>query len=274
MKIKLALIQNNATHDEESTCKRVFHYLQEAVSKGATWILLPEMFHFRRQQSNVSISKHSIDSDFIRSFQSFAKKYQVSLLLGSFCESIQDSEKVFNTSLFIDHTGDIIGVYRKIHLFDAVVNGVSVKESDTYQYGNHPTVVSWGDVSVGLSICYDLRFPELYRHYMLKGSKILCVPASFTYNTGAKHWIPLLRARAIENQCFVVAPNQVGIGAGGLKTYGHSVCISPEGTVLVEGNDQDECVLISELDFSQLEELRSVFPCLKHHHFNDLEIYS
>lgn len=260
----VALIQNNAGNDESENCKKVFSFLNEAVSKSASLILLPELFHFRKQTKVDVMPKHRLEDPFIRQFQTFAKTYNVALVLGSFCEEIPQSDKRFNTSLFIDNEGNIKGVYRKIHLFDAVVNTTSIKESDSYVAGDSGCIVSWGDHRLGLSICYDLRFPEQFRAYVNKGATILCVPSSFTYQTGLKHWIPLLRARAIENQCYVLAPNQVGRGAGGLTTFGHSVVIDPDGVVLVEANSEEEGVFVANISSDVQTSIRTSFPCLSH----------
>ena len=259
-----ALIQNNAGNNESENCKTVFSLLEEAVSNKASIILLPEMFHFRKQVSSDVIPKHQLEDPFIHQFQQFSKKHNVALLLGSFCEGVPNTDKLYNTSVFIDRSGDIKGVYRKIHLFDALVNDTSIKESDTFLAGEKGCVVSWESYVLGLAICYDLRFPEQFRAYSNKGATVLCVPASFTYKTGTKHWIQLLQARAIENQCYVLAPNQVGQGAGGLLTYGHSVIIDPDGKILVEADDSEEGVFCAELSLDVLKKIRSSFPCLSH----------
>jgi deaminated glutathione amidase len=260
----VAVIQLDAGNDEKKNCEKVFSFLNEAVSRSAQLIALPELFHFRKQLSSDSLPKHRLSSSFITQFQDFSKKHQVSLLLGSFCEGIPNSKKVYNTSVFIDKTGTIKATYRKIHLFDAVVHGTSIKESISYKPGQEISLVNWGRFNCGLSICYDLRFPELYRLYVNKGAHLLFVPASFTYQTGLKHWVPLLKARAIENQCYILAPNQVGIGAGTLKTYGHSIILDPDGNTLVEAGDSEEGVFMASVDFDYQMSIRKHFPCLTH----------
>jgi len=260
----VALIQNNATSDESVNVNRMNVLLDQAIDTGASLIALPEMFHFRRQSSVAPIPSHSIDSDFISYYQSFSKKHRVALLLGSFCETIVGSDKVFNTSVFIDDHGAIAGVYRKIHLFDATVGSTIVRESQTFESGTEPVTLSWKLFKLGMSICYDLRFPELYRYYVNQNCTLLTVPASFTYTTGKKHWESLLRARAIENQCYVLAPNQVGIGAGGVPTFGHSMIIDPDGKILREADGETECVLSVEISDINIAKARSVIPCLEH----------
>jgi len=162
--------------------------------------------------------------------------------------------------------GEQAASYHKIHLFDAEVsdNMGSYRESSEFIPGCQPTLVDIGVANIGLSICYDLRFPELFRHLVRLGANILTVPAAFTKVTGAAHWEPLLRARAIENQCFVLAANQAGTHPDGRQTYGHSMIISPWGTILAEGPAEGAAVVVAELDLDEQTGIRQRMPCLRH----------
>ncbi|NBV84108.1 carbon-nitrogen hydrolase family protein, partial [bacterium] len=197
-------------------------------------------------------------------FQELAKNYNVTILLGSIIQTIEGHDKVFNTSILINDDGGVTAQYSKIHLFDVDVDHKQFRESDTFERGTQPVIAMVDDVAVGLSICYDLRFPELFRYYSAHGVKIACIPSSFTRPTGQAHWETLVRARAIENLMFVIAPNQVGVGSGGVPTYGNSLIVDPWGHVLARGNDQSEDVLVADLDLYGQQVLRNQFPCLSH----------
>ncbi len=170
------------------------------------------------------------------------------------------------TCLVFSPEGERVADYNKIHLFDAEVadNIGSYQESSEFIPGCRPTLVDIGVANIGLSICYDLRFPELFRHLVRLGANILTVPAAFTKVTGSAHWEPLLRARAIENQCFVLAANQAGTHPDGRQTYGHSMIISPWGTVLAEGPAEGPGVVVAELDLVEQARIRQKMPCLRH----------
>ena len=183
---------------------------------GARFIALPEMYHFRSTGKPSTLPGESIPGPSTRGLQAIAAEFNAAILAGSVCEAIAGSFKVHNTSVLIGPDGGINATYRKIHLFDVEVDGVAIRESDWYVPGDTPTCATVLGHTVGLSICYDLRFPELYRRYADERAEMLTVPASFTATSGAAHWESLLRARAIENQAFVLAPGQTGPGSGGV----------------------------------------------------------
>jgi predicted amidohydrolase len=190
------------------------------------------------------------------------KRYSGWILAGSICEAIDQSRKVYNTSVLIGPQG-IICIYRKTHCFNAIVNGIEISESKTFETGHSPTLGSVQGIPVGLSICFDLRFSELYLSYRQQGAKILCIPAAFTSPTGEAHWEVLLRARAIESQCFVIAPNQVGKGAYPTPSYGHSMIVDPWGKILAKGDPESEGVWQADLDFTFLDQVRTHFPMVR-----------
>jgi predicted amidohydrolase len=186
------------------------------------------------------------------------------LVGGSILEIGDDAARPYNTCVAFDPTGAIIGRYRKIHLFDVdIPNQVTVRESDTRVGGSDTVVVPTELGQLGLALCYDLRFPELFRRLVLAGAEILCLPAAFTFPTGAAHWEVLVRARAIENLCYVVAANQFGRSPSGIEDYGSSLVVDPWGVALARAG-WEETVIVGEVDLARLRRLRRELPCLEH----------
>ncbi len=189
-----------------------------------------------------------------------AKKHKVVILAGSICERIAGNKKVFNTSVLIDARGKIAAKYRKIHLFDAMFVKTKLKESQRIYHGRRTVLSKVGPWIVGLSICYDLRFPRLYQKYAHAGANVLCVPSAFTKTTGIAHWEVLLRARAIENLCYVLAPNQIGKDGHGISNYGNSMIIDPWGKILARASGNKEEIIYAHLDQKYLKERRIILP--------------
>ncbi len=239
--------------------------LDVAIEKGAKLVALPELFNFFGEPQLLWENAEPIPGPTVNMLCAKAEKSRVYILGGSLAESVNKAGKVFNTSVLIDPLGNIIAKYRKIHLFDVELDKrVSVKESDTFEPGNELVTAETEYGTVGLTICYDLRFPELYRGLTLKGAKIIFVPAAFMLATGKNHWEPLLRARAIENQVFIIAPGEIGPVPGtSMYTYGRSVIIDPWGTILAQASDS-EGVITAELDFDYLLKVRKKLPSLAH----------
>jgi predicted amidohydrolase len=186
------------------------------------------------------------------------------LVGGSITEQREGREKLSNTSVVFDREGELVAVYRKIHLFDVDVGGLSYRESEAEEPGEEPVLADAGDGwPIGLSVCYDVRFPELYRILALEGALLLTVPAHFTLHTGRDHWHVLLRARAVENQCFLAAAAQVGETRSGRPSYGRSLIVDPWGIVLAEAPDE-ETVIAADLERERLERIRRELPSLAH----------
>ncbi len=261
--LKVAVLQFDSGTNKSKNIETALRLSQDAIDKGAEFIVLPEVFNFRSTSMEMKTSAESIPGPSLLPLMALAKESSVSILAGSIIEKSGEGE-CFNSSAFISSEGKIDAVYRKLHLFDVSVGDQTILESRTFSKGKTPIVASVNGQSIGLSICYDLRFPELYRIYAKEGVSIIVVPSSFTYPTGDAHWELLLRARAIENQCFVLAPNQTGVGAGNIQTYGNSMVIDPYGKVLSRASDIGESVLIETLDFDYQDRLRTQFPCLSH----------
>ncbi|NDC83140.1 carbon-nitrogen hydrolase family protein [bacterium] len=264
LNLRVAAIQLNATPDKTINLANAKRLTVQAIEKGARFIVLPEAFNFRGSKELIPANAEPIPGPSTKLFQDLARDYNVSILLGSIVQSIPGQDKVFNTSVMINGDGTIVAQYNKIHLFDVDVDHKQFRESDTFGRGTQPVIATVLDVPVGISICYDLRFPELYRHYSSYGAKMVCVPSSFTTHTGQAHWETLVRARAIENLMYVIAPNQYGVGTGGVATYGNSLIVDPWGHVLARGDDHAEQVLVADIDFYGQQVLRNQFPCLNH----------
>jgi len=176
-----------------------------------------------------------------------AKKTGVNILAGSVYERAEEGNKIYNTSVIIDYSGLLICKYRKMNLFRAIIDGQEIDEANTFKAGNKSVICKINGRKIGLSICFDLRFPELYREFYNEGVDMIAVPSSFTTRTGQLHWETLLRARAIENYCYILAPNQFGIDGNGVETYGHSMVIDPQGHVIDVLNKQEEGILMAKL---------------------------
>lgn len=260
--MKVALLQLCATQDKAANLALGLAMAQEAIAKKAQFILLPEVFNFRGDMRNKELlasMAENIPGQSSNVFIPLAKKHNVSFLLGSIIEKAPDA-RTYNSSVFIDAHGKITAKYRKIHLFDARIGGKSVKESDCFQAGRRTRTVTVGKFRAGLSICYDLRFPDLYQGYARQGVEILTVPSCFTRKTGEAHWETLLRARAIENLSYVLAPNQVGTDARGLQAHGHSMIISPWGEVIACGSGDSQEIVLGSISLEDIYQKRQILP--------------
>jgi predicted amidohydrolase len=259
-----AAVQMNAGADKGANLDKVEAFAAEAAKRGARLIVLPEVFLWRGPQPQEPDIAEDIPGAASVRLGALARRLGVDLVAGSFLERSAKPERVYNTSLFFDPTGEIRALYRKIHLFDVDITGaVSVRESDTRLSGADIVTVPTELGTIALSICYDLRFPELYRQATFAGAEIAVVPAAFTFHTGAAHWEVLLRARAIENLIYVIAANQIGAGMGGITSFGNSMIVDPWGKVLARAADR-ETVIYAEIDRDHQQRLRRELPCLTH----------
>ena len=250
--MKVALIQLNAGQDKQKNIQKACALVEAVADKGAEFILLPEVFNYRGSLSGKDLYDQiaeDIPGESLIPLMEIAEITGINILAGSIYERAEEENKVYNTSVAIDNTGTLICKYRKINLFRAIIAGKEIDEGNTYEAGNKSVVCKINDRKIGLSICFDLRFPDLYREYFNEGVDIIVVPSSFTTRTGQLHWEPLLRARAIENYCYVLAPNQFGIDGNDVETYGHSMIINPQGQVVDVLEKQEEGILMAELFF-------------------------
>ena len=263
-KLKIAAVQMTSGSDKEKNLKQAEKLITKAAKARAKFIVLPEVFNFRGNLNEAAKASEPIPGYSTNFISSLAKKYKVWILIGSLMECVRAGVKPYNTSILINPQGKIIVKYRKIHLFDIRLKGKEILESKRNQAGKNPKLVQVDKTKVGLSICYDLRFPELYRQYSKKGAEILCIPSSFTKPTGEAHWHTLIKARAIENLAYVIAPAQAGIGSAGIKTFGHSLIVDPWGKILAEGPANGETVIFADIDLDYLKKIRKNLPALEH----------
>jgi len=264
MKFIGAAVQMMAGSDKAANLKEAERWVREAAAVGAKVIALPEVFIWRGSKKLERGQAEPIPGSSSEAMSSLARELKVYLLAGSILEEIPESDKAYNTSLLFDPAGKLLASYRKIHLFDVdLANGVSLRESDTRAHGD-AVVVGAGELcTMGLSVCYDLRFPELYRGLANEGAEIIFVPAAFTAFTGEAHWESLLRARAIENQAYVIAPGQFGQSAHSFQTHGHSMIVDPWGRILAELPDGPG-LITAEIDLEYLAKVRAELPALAH----------
>lgn len=258
-----AAVQMTASSSKEENLAKAETFVRLAAERGASVVVLPEVFAWRGPRADEPSQIEPIPGPTSIRLSELARRYRLHLLAGSFLEK-SDEARSYNTSLLLGPEGEMLAQYRKIHLFDVDIPGqVRVKESDTKKPGQ-TVVTAKTDLGVfGLSVCYDLRFPELYRQLAAEGAEVIFVPSAFTFTTGAAHWEPLLRARAIENQAYVIAPNQIGKNAHGFADYGNSMIIDPWGKVLARAADK-ECLITAEIDRDYFEKVRRELPSLAH----------
>lgn len=260
-RIIAAAVQMSSTPDREENKKTAERLIREAASAGADLVSLPELWSCHGLEKVYRENAESIPGPTTDFLGSLARELGIYLLGGSILEKVPGSTRLHNTSTLFAPSGDLLAVYRKIHLFDVKVVDREYLESRTMAPGEQIVTAKAGPATIGLSVCYDVRFPELYRMLALAGAEILMVPAAFTLQTGKDHWELLLRARAVENQAYVVAPAQWGQKADGRWTYGRSMIVDPWGVVLARCPDRDGFAL-APLDLGYLERLRAEFPAL------------
>jgi predicted amidohydrolase len=264
--LKVACIQLNSGPDMQDNLDAAAELIRSAAAQGAQFIATPENTdQIRRKQADrleTSGDEHTHLA--IPFFSDIAKTLHVELLIGSIGVKVSDTH-LANRSILFGKDGEVKAAYDKIHMFDVTLSrNEFYKESSDIKPGKGAVLTDICGVKTGLSICYDLRFPYLYRHYGHKGVQILTVPAAFTVPTGKAHWEVLLRARAIENGAFVIAPAQGGEHEGGRKTYGHSLIIGPWGEILAEKKDDRPGTIYAELDLDEVEKARKAIPSLTH----------
>jgi predicted amidohydrolase len=264
-KLRVALVQLAADADVAANLDRASALVAEAGKCGPGLVALPEVFHYRGPVSGLRESAAAIPGPLTAPFEALARQLNTWILLGSVSEASDDPERPYNTSVLLDPAGHVTATYRKQHLFDVTIeNGPSDRESARTIAGTDTVVALLEgvaedcDVRLGMSICFDVRFPELYRDLVARGASMLAVPANFTEATGRDHWEVLLRARAIENGCFVIAPAQCGMG-GGILAHGRSMIVDPWGIVLAQAPDGPGYV-VADLDLDRVRSVREQLP--------------
>lgn len=261
---RAAAVQLRASLSKPANLAEAERLIQIAAAQGAKLIVLPELFNLYGNLPLAAAEAEPLNGKTATLLQRLAIETRAWIVGGSFAEAGAEG-KAFNTSLTIDLQGNVWSMYRKMHLFDVDLGEtLQVKESDSLLPGNEITCVETDLAKIGISICYDLRFPEIYREQSRRGAELLCVPAAFTQKTGRDHWHLLTRARAIENQCYVIAANQVGEHAPGSMSFGHSLIIDPWGKVLAEAAGDENGVIVADLSAEVLMDIRRKLPALQH----------
>ncbi|HEY8154160.1 MAG TPA: carbon-nitrogen hydrolase family protein [Myxococcota bacterium] len=264
--MRVALVQTTSTDDLAANLAAASRGVEEAADRGASLVALPENFAFLRREGGPIPCAQGLDGEIVGCLRSLARRLRVRILGGSFPEAAPDEARVFNTSVLISPAGELEAVYRKIHLFDVDLGasgGGVYRESAFIAPGREVVVAQTPEAVIGLSVCYDLRFPELYRALAARGAQILAVPSAFTRETGKDHWEVLLRARAIENQAFVLAPAQCGRHSETRASHGRSLVVDPWGLVLAQAGDRP-CVVVADCDLGELARVRASLPALEH----------
>lgn len=266
--MRVAVIQLSSQDDVAKNLGRASALVAEAARAGAELVALPENFAFMGDEAHkrglAERTEEGARGPITTAVVDAAREHAVWVIAGGMPEASLDPDRPFNTSLLVAPDGRIVARYRKIHLFDVdLPDGTRHLESGATCAGSEPVVAEVGTTKLGMTICYDLRFPELYRRLVAEGVRIVAVPAAFTLTTGKDHWHVLLRARAIENQVFVLAPAQHGRHPRGRTTYGKSLIVDPWGDVLAQCGE-GEGIAVAELDFAAQERVRASLPCLLH----------
>jgi deaminated glutathione amidase len=261
--MRAAAVQLEATTDTDRNLASAERLTREAATDGAELVVLPERLDIRGGTSDYVSGAEPLDGRPITWARKLARELGIDLVAGSVAERREGRERSSNTSVHVGPDGEVRAVYRKIHMFDVEVGGVDYRESEHSEpAGEIVLSETAGGVGLGLTICYDLRFPELYRILALRGARIVTVPANFTRITGEAHWEVLLRARAIENQVFVIAPGQGNRAGPEGDSYGNSMIVDPWGEVLARAPMEGEHVVAAELDLARQDEVREKLPSL------------
>ena len=265
-KSRIALAQMTSTSDFAANLAEAFSLVDQAAAGGARLVAFPEVFLYLGGHRGKLENAAEVDGPLVGRFRESARERHMMILLGSIHERIPgrgedgQTSKVHNTSVLIGGAGEILATYRKLKLFDVELPNLTIKESDSIEPGDAPPpVVDTPIGRVGLTICFDLRFPDLYQHLRRKGAQIVFAPSSFTHPTGAAHWETLLRARALESQVYLAAPAQVGQHNAKFRSWGHTAMVDPWGTVTALASERPG-LTFAEIDLDYLEQVRRELP--------------
>jgi predicted amidohydrolase len=260
--VRAAAVQLQSTPDSDRNLAAADRLTRAAAAAGAELVVLPEKWPLLGTPEQTAAGAEPFDGPTVAWARDLARELGIDLVAGSFAERVEGEERGRNTSVHVGPDGEVRATYRKVHMFDVEVGGRTYRESEHESPGDEVVLSETVDgTGLGLSVCYDLRFPELYRILAVRGARILAVPSAFTLTTTREHWEVLLRARAIEDQCFVVAANQFGEHAPGYRSGGRSMIVDPWGIVLAQAPDA-ETFVVADLDLGRLEEIRRSLPSL------------
>ena len=257
--MRAAAVQLNSTGEKDRNLATAERLVRAAAADGAELVALPEKWNLLAGGEELLAGAEPLDGPSLGAARGWARELGIHLLAGSIAE--RGEGRAWNTSVLIGPDGADLAAYRKLHMFDVDAGGVAYRESEHEQPGSELVTAPVGDLTLGMTVCYDLRFPELFRILALHGARLIAVPSAFTRATGTDHWEVLLRARAIEDQVFVLAPNQVGRAAPHFDSFGHSAIVDPWGTVLAVAPDE-ECFVAADLDLAVQDRVRAELPSL------------
>jgi deaminated glutathione amidase len=264
MSLRIAACQMNSQGDKDANLAAAERLIDEAARRGAQMVGLPEMFNLLTGDESTVAGAESEDGPTSQLLRNKARQHQMYIHGGSIPTVIPGSDRIGNTTFVFDPDGATIARYQKIHLFDIHIEGQkSYKESARVAPGEEMVTFETDQGNFGLTICYDIRFPELYRALTLAGARVIFHPAAFTLYTGKDHWETLIRARAIENQVYMVSPAQIGTHGNGKQCFGSTMIVDPWGTVLARAPER-ECVVVAEVDYAAQDKVRAELPALKH----------
>jgi predicted amidohydrolase len=262
--MRAGAIQLNSTNDTERNLATADRLVRQAAAAGAQLVVLPEKWSVLGTGEQLAAGAQKLDGPAISWAKGIAQELGIDLVAGSIVERVEGHEKTSNTSVHIGPDGELRAAYRKLHMFDVEVDGMLYAESAHEQPGEEVVLSELADgTRLGMTICYDVRFPELYRSLVVRGAEVISVPSAFTLATTRDHWEVLLRARAIEDQVFIVAPNQIGDHPGGFRSGGRSMIVDPWGLVLASAPDK-EAAIVADLDPATLRDVRKRLPSLSH----------
>jgi predicted amidohydrolase len=264
--VRAGVVQLTSTDDVAANLAAAAALIRDAADAGAELVALPENFAFLRREGGAIPCAQPVDGEIVGALRRLARELGVWILGGSFPESLPGDARVSNTSVLIADDGEVRAVYRKIHLFDVDLRGQGggmYAESSAIAPGAEIVTAETPFGVIGMSICYDLRFPELYREHARRGARFLTVPSAFTPHTGKDHWEVLLRARAIENQAFVLAPAQCGRHSEQRASHGRSMIVDPWGVVLAQAGDRP-CAIVADCSVEEQDRVRGALPALRH----------
>jgi predicted amidohydrolase len=261
-RLRVACVQLNASASKIENVERMEALVSRAAATGADVVVLPEKWNGIGPADYLrEVAEPLEGGETVEAMATWAQRHEITLVGGSIAECRDGREKLSNTCVVFDPDGEIAAVYRKIHMFDVDVGGNVYRESESEEPGDTPATCDAEGWKLGLTLCYDVRFPELYRILALEGAELVTIPAAFTLYTGKDHWELLVRARAVENQCYVAAANQWGTHADGKAAYGRSMIVDPWGVVLAQAADEDG-VVVAEIDRAHMERVRRSLPSL------------
>jgi predicted amidohydrolase len=263
--MKAAAVQLNSGANVEANIAAADEHVRAAAADGATLVVLPEKWTVMGSPADLRAGAQPLDGSAIAWARETAAELKLDLIAGSIAERVEGRERLGNASVHVGPDGEIKAVYRKLHMFDVEIEGKRYRESDTDEPGEEVVSSELADGSnLGMTICYDLRFPELFRVLALRGARVVSLPAAFTLPTTRDNWEPLVRARAIEDQVFMVAANQVGKHPGGHHSGGCSMIVDPWGTVLAQADGETAGHILATLDYAHQDDIRQRIPLLKH----------